>query len=181
MKYLPLSFLALTLTAQAAPELCFDEAGRDYHVDPVLLMAISIQESRLNPRAINSTSAGGTEDVCAMQLNSNNFSKLKKFNITRADLLNNPCICVYSGAWVLAKNFQAYGRNWDSVGIYNAGPRPDRMKARREYARIIKSIYTVLIARKNILERKSGDPGKTSPFDDKTDATSKIYDIKKPG
>ena len=60
-----------------------------------------------------------------MQLNSNNFSKLKKFNITRADLLNNPCICVYSGAWVLAKNFQAYGRNWDSVGIYNAGPRQD--------------------------------------------------------
>ncbi|VYU36758.1 transglycosylase SLT domain-containing protein [Metakosakonia massiliensis] len=181
MKYLALVFLVLSLSVQAAPELCFDEAGRDYGIDPILLMAISIQESRLNPRAINSTSAGGTEDVCAMQLNSNNFGKLKRFNITRADLLNNPCICVYSGAWILARNFQAYGRNWDSVGIYNAGPRPELMKARREYAKIIKSIYTVLIARKKILETRAGDPVTVSPFDDKTDATTKINDIKKPG
>jgi len=181
MKYLPLGLLMLTLSAQATPELCFDEAGRDYGVDPILLMAISIQESRLNPRAINSTSAGGTEDVCAMQLNSNNFGKLKKFNITRADLLNNPCICVYSGAWVLARNFQAYGRNWDSVGIYNAGPNPKLMKSRREYARIIKSIYTILLARKHMLEKGAGDPAKTSPFEEKRAGTIKINDNKKTG
>lgn len=181
MKFLWLLLLTLTLSVHAAPELCFDEAGHDYGVDPVLLMAISIQESRLNPRAINGKSAGGTEDVCAMQLNSNNFGKLKKFNITREDLLNNPCICVYSGAWILARNFQAYGRNWDSVGIYNAGPNPELMKARREYARIIKSIYTVLLARKQLLEKNAGDPVKNSPFGEKGDTAKNITDNKKPG
>jgi soluble lytic murein transglycosylase-like protein len=162
MKWLAIAGFAAVFSAQAAPELCFDEAGRDYGIDPTLLMAISIQESRLNPTAINSASAGGTEDVCAMQLNSNNFSKLKN-SISRADLLNNPCICVYSGAWILAKNFQAYGRNWDSVGMYNTGPNPKLIKARREYARIIKSIYTVLLARKHT-GKGTGDPVKTSPF-----------------
>jgi hypothetical protein len=34
------------------------------------------------------------------------------------------------------------------------------MKARREYARIIKSIYTVLLARKNILEGSQAIPEK---------------------
>ncbi len=181
MKYLPLGLLVLTLSAQAAPELCFDEAGRDYGIDPILLMAISIQESRLKPGAINSSSAGGTEDVCAMQLNSSNFKKLEKFNITRADLLNNPCICVYSGAWVLARNLKAYGRNWDSVGIYNTGPSLKLIKARREYAGIIKSIYTVLLARKQILEKRAGDPVQHSPFDEKMKAVKTINDNKKPG
>jgi soluble lytic murein transglycosylase-like protein len=181
MKLLPLLFLVLTLSVRAAPELCFNEAGHDFRIDPTLLMAISIQESRLNPRAINSTSAGGTEDVCAMQLNSKNFGKLKKFNITREDLLNNPCICVYSGAWILARNFQSYGRNWDSVGIYNAGPKPELMKARREYARIIKSIYTILLARKQLLEKNAGDPVRTSPFGEKGDTAKNITDNKKPG
>lgn len=181
MKFLWLMLLALSLSVHAAPELCFDEAGRDYGIDPILLMAISIQESGLNPRAHNGKSAGGSEDVCAMQLNSNNFSKLKKFNITREDLLNNPCICVYSGAWILARNFQAYGRNWDSVGIYNAGPRPELMKARREYAKIIKSIYTVLLARKHLLEKRAGDPVNHGPFDNKTEAAIKTQTNKKPG
>ena len=100
MKYLPLGFLVLTLTAQATPELCFDEAGRDYHVDPILLMAISIQESRLNPRAINSTSAGGTEDVCAMQLNSNNFSKLKN-SILHVQI----CLIILASVFTVAHGF----------------------------------------------------------------------------
>ena len=181
MKWLAIAGFAAVFSAQAAPELCFDEAGRDYGIDPTLLMAISIQESRLNPTAINSASAGGTEDVCAMQLNSNNFAKLKNFNITRKDLLNNPCICVYSGAWILARNFQAYGRNWDSVGMYNTGPNPKLIKARREYARIIKSIYTVLLARKQLLEKGTGDPVKTSPFSENADQRTQIKDDKKPG
>ena len=181
MKFFPLVFLIMTLSVHAAPKLCFDDAGRDFGIDPTLLMAISIQESRLNPHAINSASAGGTEDVCAMQLNSKNFGKLKKFNITRKDLLNNPCICVYSGAWILARNFQSYGRNWDSVGIYNAGPKPELMKARREYARIIKSIYTILLARKQLLEKGADDPVKTSPFGENGDSAKNITDNKKPG
>lgn len=124
----PALLLAFSLSATATPQMCFDQAGRDYQIDPLLLMAISIKESRLKPAAINGSNGNGTEDVCGMQVNSSHYGKLKKFNITRERLLSDPCICVYSGAWVLARNFQSYGRNWDSVGIYNTGPRDEMIK-----------------------------------------------------
>jgi hypothetical protein len=157
MKKAPFLLLVFSVSCGAAPQLCFNQAGKDYNIDPLLLTAISIQESRLRPAAINKANRNGTEDVCAMQVNSSHYGKLEKFNITRERLLNEPCICVYTGAWVLAHNFRAYGKNWDSVGMYNTGPSPKTIKARREYARKIKSIYRVLLARKIIEDRQNAD------------------------
>ncbi|ELY7546284.1 lytic transglycosylase domain-containing protein [Cronobacter sakazakii] len=156
MRKLLLLFLAATLSARAAPEMCFNQAGRDYGIDPLLLTAISIKESRLNPTAINGSNSNGTEDVCGMQINSSHYGKLKAFNISRADLLSDPCICVYTGAWVLAKNFKSYGKNWDSVGMYNTGASPNLIKRRRAYAKDIKNIYRVLLARKIIADKQVG-------------------------
>lgn len=172
MSLLPAVLLAGALSANATPQLCFDQAGRDYRIDPLLLMAISIQESRLIPQATNKKSAGGTQDFCAMQVNSSHFKKLEKFNITRNDIMNDPCICVYTGAWILARNFQDYGRNWDSVGIYNAGPSQKNMKARKEYMAIIKSIYRVLLARKDLISQDSGLKGDTDNAKKFTDIAS---------
>lgn len=94
-----------------------------------------------------------------MQVNSSHYGKLKDFNITRERLLNDPCICVYAGAWVLAHNFRSYGKNWDSVGIYNTGPSKKLITLRRAYAEDIKNIYRVLLARKTILSQRSGHGG----------------------
>jgi hypothetical protein len=44
---LPAALLTLSLSAGAAPQMCFDQAGKDYQIDPLLLMSISIKESRL--------------------------------------------------------------------------------------------------------------------------------------
>lgn len=155
MKILPVTFLAFSMSALAEPQLCFDQAGRDYKIDPLLLMAISIPESKLNNMAINKANSNGSEDVCGMQINSSNYGKLKYFNISRKRLLEDPCICVYTGAWMLARNFNQYGRNWDSVGIYNTGPNPKLMKKRHAYAEKVKSVYRILLARKTILEQRS--------------------------
>jgi len=155
----PTALLVMSLSAGAAPQMCFDQAGKDYQIDPLLLMSISIKESRLKPKAINGSNSNGTEDVCGMQVNSSHYGKLKKFNISRERLLNDPCICVYSGAWVLARNFQSYGRNWDSVGMYNTGPNKKMIDHRRAYARDIKNIYRVLLARKDILAQRAGGSG----------------------
>jgi hypothetical protein len=57
-----------------------------------------------------------------------------------------------------SQKLPGYGRNWDSVGMYNTGPNPKLIKARREYARIIKSIYTVLLARKQLLRKAQAIP-----------------------
>jgi hypothetical protein len=42
---LPAALLTLSLSAGAAPQMCFDQAGKDYQIDPLLLMSISIKES----------------------------------------------------------------------------------------------------------------------------------------
>lgn len=170
MNKLPLVLLALSLTAQASPEMCFNQAGQDYHIDPLLLTAIAIKESRLNPGAVNSSNRDGSEDVCGMQINSSHYPELKRFNISRATLLHNPCLCVYTGAWVLARNFRAYGKNWDSVGMYNAGSSVKKIKIRRAYAEDIKSIYRILLARKILEERNRV----TSPANAKTEIPEKI-------
>ena len=153
---IPAFLLALSLSAVAAPQMCFDQAGQDYKIDPLLLMSISIKESRLKPKAINGSNRNGTEDVCGMQVNSSHYGKLKNFNISRERLLNDPCICVYTGAWVLAHNFRSYGKNWDSVGMYNTGPSKKLIERRRAYAQDIKNIYRVLLARRDILAQRSG-------------------------
>lgn len=145
-----LFMLGVTLSCAGAPQMCFDKAGRDYGIDPLLLVAISIKESRLKADAVNKSNSDGSEDVCGMQINSSHYGKLEKFNITRERLLKEPCTCVYTGAWVLARNFNSYGRNWDSVGIYNAGPSIELIKTRRNYADHIKRIYRVLLAQQNI-------------------------------
>ncbi|HFK4066749.1 MULTISPECIES: lytic transglycosylase domain-containing protein [Enterobacter cloacae complex] len=151
---LPAALLTLSLSAGAAPQMCFDQAGKDYQIDPLLLMSISIKESRLKPGAINGSNRNGTEDVCGMQVNSSHYGKLKNFNITRERLLNDPCICVYTGAWVLAHNFRSYGKNWDSVGMYNTGPSKKLIAQRKAYAQDIKNIYRVLLARKKLLSER---------------------------
>ncbi|MGX9400675.1 lytic transglycosylase domain-containing protein, partial [Pantoea dispersa] len=102
-----------------------------------------------------------THDVCNMQINSSHFNQLKRFDITRERLLKDPCICIYTGAWIEARNFRQYGRNWDSVGMYNTGPSPKLIKQRREYAAIIKSIYRVLIARDEVYAAMSQQNKKT--------------------
>jgi soluble lytic murein transglycosylase-like protein len=154
MKWLPAAVFFLAFTVRAEPEMCFTKAGQDFGIDPRLLIAHSIQESRMRNNAINSKSSRKSTDVCNMQINSSNFNALKKFNITRERLLADPCICIYTGAWIEASNFKKYGRTWDTVGMYNTGPNPKLIKQRREYAAIIKSIYRVLLARDMVYSKR---------------------------
>ncbi len=66
MKLLAALALAAVFSAQAAPEMCFTKAGQDFGIDPRLLMAHSIQESRMRNNALNTKSSGGTHNVCDM-------------------------------------------------------------------------------------------------------------------
>ena len=118
-------------------EYCLDEAGKKYDIDPLLLKAIAIQESSLNPLASNSVG-----DIGLMQISPQWLPKLSEFNITKEDLWD-PCINAAVGAWILAHNFHQYGRNWDSVGIYHAGTSKDKEVRDRaiKYSEKIKKIY----------------------------------------
>lgn len=150
MKLFAAFAFAAVFSVQAAPQMCFTKAGQDFGIDP-----------RMRNNALNTKSSGGTNDVCNMQINSSYFIHLKRFDITRERLLKDPCICLYIGTWIEASNFRQYGRNWDSVGMYNTGPSPKLIKQRREYAAIIKSIYRVLISRDEVYAAMSQHNKKT--------------------
>jgi len=96
---------------------CFERAGEEYGISPLLLWAIAKQESSFNPRAVNRSNADGSVDVGIMQINSYWGKELgEDFWYAQAD----PCFNIRSGAFVLASCFAQYGKTWAGLGCYNA-------------------------------------------------------------
>lgn len=125
-----------------ANDLCFNQAGQRYRIDPVLLRAIAIQESHLNAQAlgVNRDKSGKilSYDYGIMQINERNIGKLQQQGIIQQrEDLNNPCINIHAGAWILARHFRSCGVNWNCLGSYNAGFKDKNQDQRMRYARKI--------------------------------------------
>ncbi|EJC4340468.1 lytic transglycosylase domain-containing protein [Escherichia coli] len=156
MKWLFLSsvicplFFALPTEAVATNTLldgCFIQAGKRYQIAPELLKTIAQQESSLVATAINhNKNKSGkiiSTDYGIMQINSSHFPELKKLGVIKDknDLLNNPCLNIQTGAWILARHFQRCGVNWECLGSYNAGFNKNNTVRRMIYARQIHNRY----------------------------------------
>lgn len=133
--------MTLMLQSTSASAFCFAEAAERQSVDPCLLEALAHVESSMKPRAIREPyTAGNTDgstDYCLMQIND---AELKQLGMRPAQLLDDPCLCVHVGAWVLAKKIKAFGRTWRAVGAYNAST-PSKQaiyvaKVQKKYAQI---------------------------------------------
>lgn len=141
-----ITFFSLYVNSVSA--FCFNDAGARYNIDPILLRSVAIRESALNPKAINSNKNKEwkitSHDYGLMQINSIHLDKLKSLGIIKEknDLLNNPCLNVQIGAWILASHIQKCGVNWDCLGSYNAGFGVNRVSTRMHYARKIYKIYS---------------------------------------
>lgn len=129
------ALLVLSGNAQAS---CFDRAGVEFGVDPLLLRAIAIVESSMDPMAVGPDG----RDLGLMQVRDIHITDLEQrfgLSITREHLFE-PCFNVRMGAWVLATRIQRYGPIWEAVGSYNARSRDkrDRYIARVQaaYARV---------------------------------------------
>lgn len=109
--------LCFLLCATSSWAFDFDEAGKKYGVNPLLLQAISWVESSYNNDAVN-TNTNGSQDVCHMQINSIHKSKLGP---GWEWLKKDPSYCTMIGAWILASCQSAYGNSWDAVSCYNTG------------------------------------------------------------
>lgn len=131
---------------------CFDIAGEKYKIDPLLLKAIVIQESALNPKAINynKNKAGRitSTDYGLAQVNSTHIPTLIRMGVIKSkdDLLTNPCLNVQVGAWLLAMHIKKCGVNWMCLGTYNAGFRDGNDEKKMKYARQVYIIYTSLLS-----------------------------------
>lgn len=131
----------------AARAFCFQEAGSRYHIDPLLLRSMATVESRLNPQAIgqNRDKRGRptSKDYGLMQINSRQIPQLRALGIIHSehDLLNNSCLNVQIGAWILARHLQHCGVNWQCLGSYNAGFADDNTARRMIYAHKVYAMY----------------------------------------
>ena len=143
------ALLATAILNASARADCFINAGQWYSIDPDYLRAIAWQESRYNPRAVNTnvTSNGkpGSSDYGLMQINSVTMRGLQKEypGLNRDKLMSDPCLNIYIGAMLLRRNFNQYGTNWLAVGMYNAGMKniPVTIKNRYNYAMLIDGHY----------------------------------------
>ena len=111
-------------TLDSAFAFCYEEAGLEYNINPVLLQVISKTESNLNQTAIN-TNPNGTQDIGLMQINS---SWVKSLNLDADLLLSDPCYNLKTGAEILSKCIEQYGYRWEAIGCYNAASKDKRVK-----------------------------------------------------
>lgn len=137
-----LILLLLLISAGPAMANCWRSAGERYGIEPELLQAIATVESGLYSSAINENNNGST-DIGLMQINSQHFRQLKKYNITQGALINDPCQNIMAGAWVLAGHMRMFGYSWEAVGAYNAGDRRDGKTEmwRKRYIQKVAPVY----------------------------------------
>lgn len=106
----------MTAAAVQGEELCFEEAGVEYGINPQILKAIAKVESNFNPRAIN-RNRNGTYDFGIMQINSSWYYALgEEWWMT----LGDPCSNIKGGARILSTCMKKYGYSWEAIGCYNS-------------------------------------------------------------
>lgn len=96
--------------------MCFDEAGMEYGISPLILRAIAKVESNYNPNAVNKN-RNGSYDFGVMQINSIWASSLGKETWNN---LGDPCTNIKTGAKILSGCIKKYGYNWQAIGCYNS-------------------------------------------------------------
>ncbi|HAK5799562.1 TPA: transglycosylase SLT domain-containing protein [Salmonella enterica subsp. enterica serovar Charity] len=128
---------------------CFELAGRDANIDPMLLRAVAWQESGLNYRITGSNALAGFGEGYGyglMQIDSQHLLFLKKYGITKENLISDICLNIYVGAYIMAVAFNKFGENWKAVGAYNAGFKENSKQQERRtlYVRKVHATYQYL-------------------------------------
>lgn len=129
-------FLWLFFLSGKARAFCFEEAAEKYNLSADLLKAMAWVESRLKTDAINGNS-DGSYDYGLMQINSRWHEILGKEVWQRID---EPCLNVHVGAWILSGCIERYGRVWESVGCYNASGKGKRASYVRKVMDALSSV-----------------------------------------
>jgi soluble lytic murein transglycosylase-like protein len=117
---------------------CFHEAGKMYQVPPMLLQAIAWVESRYDRNAENHNT-NGSVDMGVMQINSLWLAPLSEYGVETKHLYN-PCYNISVAAWILRKQINEVGYNWQAVAHYHSRT-PERGD---RYARKVARVYFAL-------------------------------------
>jgi soluble lytic murein transglycosylase-like protein len=134
-KRILIALLLLALRTAAASADCLDDAAVYHHVSPALAHAMAMQESSMNPAAVN-TNADGTRDIGLLGINTTHLPELVKYGITERSLFDR-CVNAYVGMWIAEQNFARHGYTINGLGAYNAASPAKRIAyARRVLSRL---------------------------------------------
>ncbi|MBB2164496.1 lytic transglycosylase domain-containing protein [Gluconacetobacter sp. 1b LMG 1731] len=102
---------------------CVTRAAAQYHIPEVLFRAILLTEGGAVGRI--SRNPNGSYDMGPAQVNSTHLAELAHFGITRDELINDGCLNLHVGAWILARELDGHtpaepGEFWRRVGNYNS-------------------------------------------------------------
>jgi soluble lytic murein transglycosylase-like protein len=117
---------------------CFEEAGKMYKVPPMLLQSIAWVESRYDKNAEN-YNTNGSVDMGVMQINSLWLEPLSEYGVETKHLYN-ACYNISVAAWILRKQINEVGYNWQAVAHYHSRT-PERGE---NYARKVARVYFAL-------------------------------------
>lgn len=122
---------------------CGYEYAEAYSVPPQMIQAVRIKESGGN-HGVGRVCANrdGSCDIGAMQINEYWLPRLHKQNIDSNLLVNDECVNIAVGTWILAANYY-HQKNWvDALAVYNTG----RVKSPvgQRYAEQVIKIYNSL-------------------------------------
>jgi soluble lytic murein transglycosylase-like protein len=114
--------LILSLSTSAlAHAFCFQQAGEEFDIAPVILWAIAKKESNFDPHALN-VNKDGSYDYGLMQINSYWYPFVGHENW---QALSDPCYASRIAAWILFQCIERYGYTWKAIGCYHS-PNKDR-------------------------------------------------------
>lgn len=112
---------------------CWEAASSRYGVPVALLKAVAHVESSNRARVV-ARNTNGSLDIGYMQINDWWLPRLARYGITHDTLVDDACVNVNIGAWILGQGISRYGYNAQGIGAYGAGTKPERAATRAEYA-----------------------------------------------
>lgn len=102
-------------------EACVAASSIRFNVHADLIKAVILTEGgRVGAKTKNKN---GSYDIGIMQINTIHLPLLKQYGITEDQLLNEPCVNIAVGTWILAKGVNRAGNAndfWVGVGSYNS-------------------------------------------------------------
>lgn len=116
---LAIAQLACATGARAADlATCAAGAATHYAVPLALVHAVMRQEG--GRPGFTRTNTNGSEDIGVMQINSIHLPELARYGISRERLLNDGCLNVFIGTWMLKREIVQAGNLWRGVGNYHS-------------------------------------------------------------
>lgn len=101
-----------------ARDACIAQAAAHYNVHPDLVRAIIRTEGGTTGKV--SWNSNGSYDMGLMQINSIHLRRLREFGISREHVINNECVNIYVGSWLLNQAMAQDADFWRGVGRYHS-------------------------------------------------------------